>query len=102
MLLFEFVRVDFAAARDPDGPRRVLDSANPIVNKYYEDVKMDPAVLAETVANYNSYVDAGEDPEWGTVDHLVNKIETGPFYAAWAASPRSRSPSRAAGSRPST
>lgn len=62
----------------------IEELAAKIVNKYYEDVKMDPATLAETVANYNSYVEAGEDPEWGTVDHLVNKIETGPFYAAWA------------------
>jgi urocanate reductase len=58
--------------------------AQKVVNKYYEDVKMDPNTLVETITNYNSYVDAGEDPEWGTIDHLVNKVETGPFYAAWA------------------
>ena len=58
--------------------------AEKVVNKYYEDIKMDPATLVESITNYNAYVDAGEDPEWGTEKHLVTKIETGPFYAAWA------------------
>ena len=31
---------------------------------------------------YNSAVDTGVDEEWGRTT-LVNKIETGPFYAAW-------------------
>jgi fumarate reductase flavoprotein subunit len=43
-------------------------------------------VLVETVKTYNSYVDAGHDPDFGR-EHLVHqhgkllKIETGPFYA---------------------
>lgn len=42
--------------------------------------------LLETVASYNSYVDTGEDPEFGR-RHLVHsygslvRIEQGPFYA---------------------
>ncbi len=59
--------------------------ASNIVNKYYEDYPMDPEVLAKTVANYNSYVDSGEDLEFGRdADSMTVKIETGPFYAAWA------------------
>lgn len=61
----------------------IEELARNIVNKYYEDIHMDPAVLAETVRKYNGYVDAGVDEEWGkkTLDY---KIEKGPFYAAWA------------------
>ncbi len=58
--------------------------AEKVVNKYYEDVKMDPATLVETITNWNSYVDAGEDPEFGVKTHLVGKVETAPFYCAWS------------------
>lgn len=58
------------------------DLAAQVVNKYYEDIAMDPATLAATVSTYNTAVDTGVDEEWGRTT-LVNKIETGPFYAAW-------------------
>ncbi|MGB3933003.1 MAG: FAD-binding protein [bacterium] len=46
-----------------------------------EMLEIDPAVLTETVAKYNSYCDAGEDPEFGKpADYLV-KIGSGPYYA---------------------
>jgi succinate dehydrogenase/fumarate reductase flavoprotein subunit len=44
---------------------------------------MRPATLEETVAKYNSYVDAGKDPEFGRPG-LMFKIQKPPFYAAWA------------------
>lgn len=41
---------------------------------------MDPAVLEDTIKKYNSYVDAGHDPEFGkSVFNL--KCEVAPFYA---------------------
>ncbi len=49
-------------------------------------IEIDPAVLVATVARYNSYVDAGHDPDFGR-SNLVHKhgvlrrIETAPFYA---------------------
>lgn len=43
-------------------------------------IGMDGAVLADTVATYNSYVDAGVDPDFRK-DVMALKIETGPFYA---------------------
>ncbi len=56
-----------------------------IVNKYYEDYPMDPTVLAETVARYNSMVDGGVDEDFGkSPDLMTKKIENGPFYAAWS------------------
>jgi|LSQX01.2.fsa_nt_gb succinate dehydrogenase/fumarate reductase flavoprotein subunit len=57
--------------------------AEKVINKYYEDIKMDPKILAETVARYNSFVDSQKDEDFGkeTLDH---KIEKGPYYAAWA------------------
>ena len=61
----------------------IKDLAKKIVNKYYEDIKMDPTTLAETVCRYNGYVVAGVDEEWGK-ESLVYKIEKAPFYAAWA------------------
>jgi urocanate reductase len=39
--------------------------------------------LEETVAKYNSYVDAGEDPEFRK-PRPKYKIERPPFYAAWS------------------
>ena len=37
--------------------------------------------LVETVATYNGYVDAGEDPDFGRDPEKMVKVETGPFYA---------------------
>lgn len=44
--------------------------------------KMDPKVLAETVARYNGFVDAGKDEDFDKPKPEF-KIEKGPFYAAW-------------------
>ncbi|WP_342607058.1 flavocytochrome c [Vibrio tritonius] len=43
-------------------------------------VGMDPAILVDTVAKYNSYVEAGEDPEFHK-DTFSLKVEKAPFYA---------------------
>jgi fumarate reductase flavoprotein subunit len=49
-------------------------------------IEIDPEVLLATVTRYNSYVEAGHDPEFNRM-HLVHhygslrKIETPPFYA---------------------
>ena len=45
-----------------------------------EQINIDPAVLVETITNYNAYVDAGHDPEFdkGAFDL---KVEKAPFYA---------------------
>ena len=45
-----------------------------------EKVGMDPAVLVDTVNKYNSYVEAGEDPEFHK-DTFSLKVEKAPFYA---------------------
>ncbi len=58
--------------------------AEKVVNKYYEHIKMDPETLVETITNWNSYVDAGEDPEFGVKQNLVYKVENPPFYCAWS------------------
>ena len=41
------------------------------------------AALEETVEKYNSYVDLGEDPDFERPTPMY-KIQTPPFYAAWA------------------
>jgi len=43
-------------------------------------VGMDPEVLKETIVKYNSYVDAGFDPEFHK-DTFSLKVEKAPFYA---------------------
>lgn len=45
-----------------------------------KQIGMDPDVLVDTIKKYNSYVDAGHDPEFGkSAFHL--KCEKAPFYA---------------------
>jgi succinate dehydrogenase/fumarate reductase flavoprotein subunit len=61
----------------------LAELAEKIVNKYYENVKMSPAVLEETVARYNSFVDTGVDTDFKKPTPK-NKIQTPPFFAAWA------------------
>ena len=39
---------------------------------------LDPQVLRATVDQYNSYVEAGEDPDFGRKE-FNGKVETGPF-----------------------
>ncbi len=53
-----------------------------IKNKYQRE-PMPAGVLAETVRRYNSFVDAGEDPDFEKPAPQY-KIETPPFYAAWS------------------
>lgn len=58
--------------------------AEMVVNKYYDDVEMDPEILADTIARYNDFVENEEDEDWEREDTLVNTIEEGPYYALWA------------------
>ena len=58
------------------------DLARSIVNKYQRK-PMPPEALQDTVAKYNSYVDAGKDPDFGKAAPKY-KIQIAPFYAAWS------------------
>lgn len=57
--------------------------AEKVVNKYYENIKMDPDILKTTVERFNAAVEAGQDEDWGRTT-LEYKIQKGPFYAVWA------------------
>jgi hypothetical protein len=57
--------------------------ARRLAGNKYQKVAMSAATLQETVAKYNSYVDAGRDPEFNKPTPRY-KIQTPPFYAAWA------------------
>lgn len=61
----------------------IEELAEAVVNKYYENIKMDPQTLADTIARFNQAVDSGTDEDWGRT-MLENKIEQGPFYCVWA------------------
>jgi succinate dehydrogenase/fumarate reductase flavoprotein subunit len=71
---------------DPEGwffgADTVADLAGRIVNPYqYQPISA--RTLEDTVAKYNSYVEAGRDPDFGKPAPGF-KIQTAPFYAAWA------------------
>jgi FAD binding domain len=49
----------------------------------YQTLRMEGAVLQETVSRYNSFVDTGTDDDFGKPKPRF-KIQTPPFYAAWS------------------
>lgn len=57
--------------------------AQKVVNKYYEDIPMDPDTLKATVERYNELVEKGEDEDFDK-QGMQYKIEKPPFYAAWS------------------
>ncbi|NIO08101.1 MAG: FAD-binding protein, partial [Deltaproteobacteria bacterium] len=71
---------------DPNGwffsADTIAELANKIFNPYQKD-SIPAGTLEETVAKFNSHVDAGEDREFGRTA-LSYKIQTPPFYAAWS------------------
>jgi hypothetical protein len=60
----------------------IAELAGKIANKYQRK-PMPPDALQDTVARYNSFVDAGKDADFGKPAPKV-KIQTPPFHAAWA------------------
>ena len=60
----------------------IAELAGSIANKYQRR-PMPAGVLQDTVTKYNSYVDAGKDPDFGKPAPKY-KIQTPPFYAGWA------------------
>ncbi len=58
--------------------------AEMVVNKYHEDVEMDPAILTETITRYNQFVENDNDEDWGREETLVHTVAEGPYYALWA------------------
>jgi len=71
---------------DPNGfffsADTIADLGRKIANPY-QSAPMPARTLEETVAKYNSYVDAGKDPEFSRPG-LMFKVQKPPFYAAWA------------------
>ncbi len=53
------------------------------IKSKYQKSSMPPDVLEETVKKYNSYIDAGADAEFNKPTPKY-KIQSPPFYAAWA------------------
>ena len=60
----------------------IAELASKIVNKYQRK-PMPASALQDTVTRYNSFVDAGKDADFGKPTPKF-KIQTPPFYAAWA------------------
>jgi len=71
---------------DPDGWFFGADTIGELAVKIVNPHQLQPVparALEEAVARYNSFVDAGKDAEFGKPTPLY-KIDTPPFYAAWA------------------
>jgi hypothetical protein len=71
---------------DPNGWFYSADTIAELARKIANPYQLQPmpaSALEETVARYNSYVDAGKDPEFGRPG-LMFKIQKPPLYAAWA------------------
>jgi hypothetical protein len=60
-----------------------LDALAAKIKMKYQRVPMPPENLVDTVARYNSFVDAGKDADFSKPKPLY-KIAKPPFYAAWA------------------
>jgi urocanate reductase len=60
----------------------LAELAGRIVSKYQKQ-PIPAAALQDTVARYNSFVDAGTDADFGKPSPKY-KIQTPPFYAAWS------------------
>jgi len=71
---------------DPDGwffsANTLRELAGRIVSKYQKE-PISGAALEETVARYNSFVDAGRDADFAKTAPKY-KIQKPPFYAAWS------------------
>ena len=61
----------------------IEELAQKISTSSWSKWKMDPKVLAETVARYNGFVEKGVDEDFEK-PAPKHKIADGPFYAAWA------------------
>src|SRR5262245_27682688 len=71
---------------DPDGyffRGDTLAQLAATIHNPYQAKPMDGTTLEATVARYNAFVDAGTDADFGKPT-LRYKIQTPPFYAAWA------------------
>jgi hypothetical protein len=70
---------------DPDGyffSANTLEELAAAIKNEYQAKPMKGATLQATVERYNSFVDAGEDKDFGKPAPKY-KIQTPPFYAAW-------------------
>jgi hypothetical protein len=71
---------------DPDGycfSANTLAELAAAIKNPYQARAMDGATLQATVARYNTFVDTGTDVDFGKPRPQF-KIQTPPFYAAWA------------------
>ncbi len=71
---------------DPDGYFYSADTLHALaaaIDNKYQRKPISGAVLESTVARYNSFVESGKDEDFGKPAPKY-KIQTPPFYAAWA------------------
>ena len=71
---------------DPDGFFFCADTLTALaaaIKSQYQAKPMGGAILQEAVTRYNSFVDSGTDSDFGKPTPQY-KIQTPPFYAAWA------------------
>ena len=74
------LKTEIEAALADEKLSKVVFSAD-TVEELAEKIGVDPAALAATVANYNSYAESGVDEEWGKAAENLWACDTAPFYA---------------------
>jgi succinate dehydrogenase/fumarate reductase flavoprotein subunit len=65
------------------GGDTLAELASKVSKNGHQKAPMTPAALEETVARYNSFIDAGKDADFAKPTPRY-KIQTPPYYAAWA------------------
>lgn len=81
--------IDWGASDNSDAVKKgwilKADSIEELGKKILEQKdnggKMDPKVLAETVARYNEFCKEGEDKDFGRLKSTLQPVAEGPFYA---------------------
>lgn len=68
----------------PPTVEKDLAFSAPTISELAKLINVPGDALADTVRKYNTYVDQGEDPDFGKPKTLLKyKIETPPFWAVW-------------------
>lgn len=72
------------AIRKRQGPNDIVE--------YASNVKMDPTILAGSVATFNQYAKQGKDPEFGRKAAALAPLQKPPFYATevWPVGPNTQ------------
>ena len=76
-----FLNLDTYLEKTAAGNKVIQAYTADTIEALAELIGIDPAVLAQTVADYNALCEAGEDTQFGKKADYLNPINEGPYYA---------------------